>query len=459
MKVTYFAAMIAALVISMAGCVSPLGYNLPPAERLFHPGPGVDGPGPGVIPPPGPDLVDPANGGPSAAALAAASGGGVETVGGEVVAGGEYCPPGGGGGGGFLVGVQRTVQVFFARPDGMQVRFDVTGQSNFDSEPLIAPARQNFTQAGIYRFKLTNIPDHEGVELYPTLEIGPVTPRTTAYLSHNAIPVQFTPEDFDQVLAGNYVTKVIYLPDPEFQVLAVAGGADTLVNTKLLPGEDPIVEADQRGSIMAVVRIGNLDIESLSAEGGETYLSSDISTSKAGQSGVAQASGIRPVGSVAYPQQAAPGGAAPQQYARGAMAPQRFAQAGSPYYGGVMTGPTAAYGSPYYYGAPGAATVPPGYIAGVTTQPYGMPITGTPIGLPGPPHMPLGGKAGLKFHGMKNSTHRHFPQPTPWINIHVKQRPGYSYPTPANRLKIMEQNIHYTPAFRQPHSDKRMLIR
>ena len=40
--------------------------------------------------------------------------------------------------------------------------------------------------------KLTNIPGRPGVELYPTLEVGPTVVRTAAYLAHNAIPVQFT---------------------------------------------------------------------------------------------------------------------------------------------------------------------------------------------------------------------------------------------------------------------------
>src|SRR4029079_17730082 len=90
--------------------------------------------------------------------------------------------------------------------------------------------------------------------------IGPPTPRTDAYLAHNAIPVQFTEEDFDQVLSGNFVTKVIYLPDPEFQELALAG-VETLVSTRLDPGVDPIVEADRRGAIMAIIRVGNKDLE------------------------------------------------------------------------------------------------------------------------------------------------------------------------------------------------------
>jgi len=62
------------------------------------------------------------------------------------------------------------------------------------------------------------------------------------------------------VMAGNFVTKVVYLPDPEFQELALAG-VDTLVSTRLDPGVDPITEADRRGVILAIVRLGNKDVE------------------------------------------------------------------------------------------------------------------------------------------------------------------------------------------------------
>jgi hypothetical protein len=56
------------------------------------------------------------------------------------------------------------------------------------------------------------------------------------------------------------VTKAIYLPDPQFADLAV-GGAEELVSTKLEPGADPVVEANRRGTILAVIRIGNIDLE------------------------------------------------------------------------------------------------------------------------------------------------------------------------------------------------------
>jgi hypothetical protein len=154
----------------------------------------------------------------------------------------------------------QAAQVVFAGPEGMLINWDVGAPGMFDSEPLIVPGRYNFPEGAIYRLKLANIPGRPGVELYPTLEVGPTMPRTAAFLAHNAIPVQITPEDFDQVLSGNFVTKVIYLPDPEFQELAVAG-VETLVSTRLDPGVDPIVEADRRGAILGVVRMGNKDLQ------------------------------------------------------------------------------------------------------------------------------------------------------------------------------------------------------
>src|SRR5262249_56022984 len=67
-------------------------------------------------------------------------------------------------------------------------------------------------------------------------------------------------DDFEQVRAGNYVVKVIYLPYPQFQDLAVAVPGE-VVSSRLEPGADPIAEALQRGSILLVVRLGNIDLE------------------------------------------------------------------------------------------------------------------------------------------------------------------------------------------------------
>lgn len=345
LRLSLWIVMMAAISATLGCAAAPYAHNLPPAQQLLEPGPGVGGPGPGVLPPALPPAMIPIT--------------------------------------------MPTVQVVFVKPEAMQVRWDVGGAGLFDSTPLVVPGRQNFPQDGIYRLKIIEIPGRPGVELYPTLEIGPTTPRSEAFLAHNAIPVQFTEEDFDQVLAGNFVTKVIYLPDPEFQDLALAG-VDTLVSTRLDPGIDPIVEADRRGAILAVIRIGNKDIELAGAEGG------------------------------------IPGG---------------FGADAAAFMGGYPCGP----------GGFGPPSLPPNYVAGVTAPLYGMPITGTPIGLPGPPHIPLGAPAGLQRHSIKNHTHMHIPEPVDHFKIHVRQQPGMSYPKPVHKVHIREQSIHPSLPFDQPH--------
>lgn len=329
-----------AVVLSTVGCAGIKEHNLPPAQQLLEPGPGVGGPGPGVIPPETPPM-------PAMAAMPA---------------------------------TEPTVQILFDKPDGMQVRWDVGGIGQFDSTPLVVPGRHNFPQGGIYRLKLTNIPGHEGAERYPTIEVGPATPRTEAYLAHNAVPIQFTDEDFEQVRVGNYVTKVIYLPDPEFQELALAN-VDTLVSTRLDPGVDPIVEADRRGSILAVLRLGNKDVEMPGANDD-------------------------------------------------AMRMQQFCD------------PRLAYGNP---------SGVPNYVSGVSIPQYGMPMSGTPIGLPGPPHIPLGAPAGLQKHVMKNHTKVYMPEPVEKFRIDVRQQPGFSYPQPVSRMRIHEQSIHAGLPYGPPH--------
>ncbi len=319
----------------------------------------------------------------------------------------EDCGPnGGGGGGGFMpVAHMATVQVLFAKPDGMQIRYDMSGQGMFDSPPIFAPGRQTFGQAAVYRVKLTNIPGREGVELYPTITVAPITPRTHSYLAHAAIPIQFTEEDFDQVLTGNFVTKVVYLPDPEFQELAVSG-VDTLVSNKLQPGVDPVVEADRRGTIMAVVRLGNKDLQLPSADGSFTG---------AGESMV--------------------DGGYVGGYPGGAMPPMARQDVGGD-----------------------GMRLAANYISGVTAPNYGMPFTGTPIGLPGPPHIPLGGPAGLRRHVMRNRTNVRMPDPNDSLTIDVRQRPGYSYPSPPSHVRIREDNIHAGMSYRQPAAYRRQLL-
>ncbi len=318
--------------------------------------------------------------------------------------------------------VPANVQILFARPESMMIAWDVSGVGYFDSEPLVVPGRSTFPTGGIYRLKVSNIEGREGVERYPTLEIGPVTPRTEAYLAHNAIPIQLTEEDFDQVGTGNFVTKVIYLPDPEFQELALAG-VETLVSTRLDPGIDPIVEADRRGAILAIIRMGNKDLEvpgTNAAPGGVIPAGATMMGGMGGY-GVC-AGGAQACGSCSNCQRGCPPGR------------------------GLLPGGAVPYGNV------------PSYLSGVTVPQYGMPITGTPIGLPGPPHIPLGVPAGLRKHVMTNHTHNQMPEPVHKFKINVRQRPGYSYPAPPTRMNIREQSIHPPIRYGQSIHDAKQCI-
>jgi hypothetical protein len=323
-----------------------------------------------------------------------------------------------------------TSQIAFLGEDGVMVSWDVSGYGMFDSTPLVIPGRQDFYQGAIYRLRLTNIPGRPGVELFPTLEVAPVTPRTDAYLAHSPIPVQFTEEDFDQVLSGNFVTKVIYLPDPEFQELALAG-VETLVSTRLDPGVDPIAEADRRGSILAILRMGNKDLRVGSQSPPEYEPQLLVPTSHAVQAGGNSDQGNE---DLALYEEAMSADGQPEdgQVIQAQHCESAPCYHGAAYDGGAITGmpvgmPTADFAPP---------TVPPNMVAGAPQ--WGMPITGTPIGLPGPPHIPLGVPAGLQKHVMHNRTRVMMPPPVSKVQLSVKQRPGLNYPRPVTRVYVDE---------------------
>lgn len=344
-------------------------YHAPPAAMLQRPGPMVDGPGPGVMP-----MLAPAA--PRMFATA-------------------------------------TSQVRFVGPDGMAVGWQIPG--GYAENQLIAPARYNFLQGQTYRLKLSNIPDREGLVIYPTLEVYPGHPNTEAYLSHNSLPLQVTVEDLDQVESNNFVTKVIYLPDAKFQELAIAN-VETLVSTRLDPGVDPVQEADKMGTIMAVLRMGNMDLEM---------------PGPLAQPGAPEAAGVDANGNIQTVAHRVVDGSAGQM-----MPPLPIGPAGK----SAMTVPPAMIvaGS----GMPGQ---PAGPIAGVNMPAWGMPYTGTPIGLPGPTHLPYGGPATLKSHTVRNLTKQDLPQSSGHVLIDVEHEPGVSLPPPVDYIHYKETHPVYSP--------------
>ena len=147
----------------------------------------------------------------------------------------------------------RGAQVLIRHPQGAILLYDTEGLEG----ELVLPGRLTIPPGKTSQMKLRKIPKMAGIELSMTLEVRPSLPRTQSYVRHNAIPVDLTEEDIDQTANGNLITKVVYLPDPEFAEAVGNSSVETLVSFRLDPSVDPVAEADRRGAVLAILRIGN----------------------------------------------------------------------------------------------------------------------------------------------------------------------------------------------------------
>lgn len=108
----------------------------------------------------------------------------------------------------------------------------------------------------IYRLKLTGIPRHPGVELYPSVEIlGRLFPPADQ-VNRFRLPIHFPPEDLEAAMEGHLVTRVIYLENPRAAIAEQRSIDDQQVFDVRI-GEDPIRAAERFGRPMVIVRIGS----------------------------------------------------------------------------------------------------------------------------------------------------------------------------------------------------------
>lgn len=359
-------------------------FVAPPAAQLAAPGPMVGGPGPGVL-----NAITPAGYSPGGPGMGAPGMGMPMMPPGMMPPMGPVAPP-------------AKSQVRFLGPEGMVIGWQI-GPAFAESQ-LVAPGRYNFAQGATYRLKVNSVPGRDGLEIYPTLTVYPEHPTTASFLAHNSVPLRITDEDLDQVETNNHVTKVVYLPDPRYQELAIAG-VEELISTELDPGLDPVAEADRRGTIMAVLRIGNLDLE-MPGEG------------------VVQGLGM--VGEDGEIQQVAHVDGDAGQFVP-PVAIGHIGVGGGPH--GVPSAPLVAGG-----GRPGMP---------VNMPMYGMPFTGTPIGLPGPTHLPFGRPAGMQNHTVRNLTDVQIGKPVRNMLIDVNHKPGIRMPNPVSHIEYTESHPIY----------------
>ncbi len=154
--------------------------------------------------------------------------------------------------GGPLPGYFQPVEI--KAPQGALISLAVDG-AFLPSVPT--PVRLGMLIAPVYRLRVTRIPLHEGQEVYPTIEVIDRLYPPVGQVARFPVPIEITQEDLELALQGNYVTRVIYLEDPN-HVLPVCpdGCCKEQSWFDAGPGSNPVEVADRLGRPMAILRLG-----------------------------------------------------------------------------------------------------------------------------------------------------------------------------------------------------------
>ena len=118
-----------------------------------------------------------------------------------------------------------------------------------------APVTVGLLIGQVYRLRVMNIPLQPGLEVFPTIEVIDRLYAPSGYEQRFPIEVQLTLEDLRFALNGKFVTRVIYLEDPN-SALPVRQGPEGQNWFELPPGRDPLAVADQLGRPVAILRLG-----------------------------------------------------------------------------------------------------------------------------------------------------------------------------------------------------------
>ncbi len=152
--------------------------------------------------------------------------------------------------GGPLRGYFQPVEI--VAPSGAQVALAAQGQ--FERPSVRVNAGLLIGQ--VYRMRVTGIPLHMGEEVFPTLEVIDRTYPPPGRTEMFPITVELAQQDLELALEGKFVTRVIYLEDPQ-AALPVRRDPRAQEWFDVPPGEDPLQVADVMGRPMAILRMGS----------------------------------------------------------------------------------------------------------------------------------------------------------------------------------------------------------
>ena len=134
-------------------------------------------------------------------------------------------------------------------------RISLVSQGTF-VDPQPSPVRAAMLVGAVYRFQLSSIPNEDGIELFPTLEVidrlYPPAEREHRF----PIPIAIDDQDIQAALRGDMVMRVIYLEDSE--IAPPESYADGIQRVHDVTGTEQAVQAaDHMGRPVAILRIGS----------------------------------------------------------------------------------------------------------------------------------------------------------------------------------------------------------
>jgi hypothetical protein len=154
--------------------------------------------------------------------------------------------------GGPLLGYFQPVRI--RAPQGARIALAAEG-SFTDSPP--GDALVGMQIGPVYRLKVTEIPNNPGLEVFPTVEVVDRLYPPPGLALRFPIPIELTQEELELAARGSFVTRVIYVENPHTALPIVQPASGEQAWIEAPPGKDPLVEADERGRAVAILRIGS----------------------------------------------------------------------------------------------------------------------------------------------------------------------------------------------------------
>ena len=92
----------------------------------------------------------------------------------------------------------------------------------------------------VYRFRITGIPDAEGAELYPTIELIDRTYPPPGLATLHPIPINLDEDDLDAAMDGQMVTRVVYLEKDQQSAMPLPETPTTSLAIHIGHNQDPL---------------------------------------------------------------------------------------------------------------------------------------------------------------------------------------------------------------------------